>query len=124
MYSIYSGGWCYSDGDCASRAKTGLGSSKYWASTGSMAGMLSNNCQSNPRFCNWNKVWMPYCDGTSFSGNNADPVYYAPTNSTLYFNGHNNIQAIMAGVQANVINAPVPFSKAYDITLTGKYISS
>jgi hypothetical protein len=42
----------------AGRANTTLGSSKQWASAGSMSGALSNNCDTNPVFCNHTKVWM------------------------------------------------------------------
>ena len=35
---------------------------------------LSANCTVNPTFCRFNRVFMPYCDGNSFSGNRDLPV--------------------------------------------------
>ena len=71
------GGWCTSDGDCAGRAKSPLGSSAGWASTGcdastdklapvcyadgGFSGMISNSSSVNPQLYNWNKVFINYC---------------------------------------------------------------
>ena len=68
------GGWCYDELDCWGRSNGNLGSSKGWAKTGSLGGLLSSDCEKNPDFCNFNRVWMVYCDGNSFSGNRDEPV--------------------------------------------------
>lgn len=67
MFYFQGGGWCYDAGDCYGRAHTNLGSSTKWAATSSLSGLLSANCSTSP-FCNWNKVFMVYCDGNSFTG--------------------------------------------------------
>ena len=68
------GGWCYDEEDCWGRSKTNLGSSKNWAKTSSMGGIMSDDCDTNPDFCNFNRVHMVYCDGNSFSGNRDDAI--------------------------------------------------
>lgn len=40
-------------------------------------------------------------------------------NMSLYFRGRYNIDAVMTAVQNNVMNATVPYSKAFDVVLTG-----
>lgn len=81
--------------------------------------MLDANCSANPNFCNWNKVWMIYCDGNSFSGMREEPVVF--NDMPLYFRGRYNINAIMAVIQNGIDGwtPPQPFSAAYDIVLTG-----
>lgn len=34
---------------------------------------MSDDCTTNPDFCGFNRVHMPYCDGNSFSGDRTDP---------------------------------------------------
>lgn len=60
---------------------------------------------------------MIYCDGNSFSGMRDDPVVF--NGLPLYFRGRYNIDAIMAAVSANIMQAAVPWSEAFDIVLTG-----
>jgi hypothetical protein len=100
------------------RSLGNLGSSKAWAQTGSMGGMLSQDCTVNPTFCNWNKVWMAYCDGNSFAGMADAPVMYNGT-IPLNFRGRYNLDATFAAIAAGVMNPPTPWSAAYDIVLTG-----
>lgn len=52
---------------------------------------FSSNRTENP-FWNWNKAYLKYCDGASFSGNNNTVTYYNGT--ALYFRGFKNLQAI------------------------------
>lgn len=70
------GGWCLSPSDCAGRSQGDLGSSKGYPAShtaGEMAGQSgAMNCDAkvNPQMHNWNHVWIKYCDGNSFSGDN------------------------------------------------------
>ena len=34
-----------------------------WGSTISAGGFMSDDCTVNPEICNFNRVYMPYCDG-------------------------------------------------------------
>ena len=63
------GGWCMSAADCASRAKTSLGSSKTWPKTAKFGGVLDVVPTENPDFNAYSMVLVKYCDGASFSGN-------------------------------------------------------
>ena len=62
-----------------------LGSSTNWWSTNNFDGFLDPNINNNPSFYNWNVVYFPYCDGTSFAGNLNKPLNYQ--NYNLYFEG-------------------------------------
>ena len=66
------GGWCYSEDDCHNRSFTDLGSSAKWPANAGAEGPMSSSCLVNPDFCNYNKVYLKYCDGNSFSGNRED----------------------------------------------------
>lgn len=92
---VFEGGaWCFQEKDCVERAHGPLGSLKYmhtqeWGSR-KLDGLLSNDCDVNPDFCNFNRVIVPYCDGTSFTGNRDEPVVSETQDGepfTLYFRG-------------------------------------
>jgi hypothetical protein len=68
------GGWCYSEIDCYGRSKTTLGSSKAWPQQQCEGGPMSSDCTQNPLLCQYNRVYLAYCDGNSFASNRADPV--------------------------------------------------
>ncbi|XBI69320.1 hypothetical protein VPH35_048403 [Triticum aestivum] len=59
------------------------------------AGILSSDQPLNPDFYNWNRVYVRYCDGGSFSG---DAEGQAPDGSTLYFRGLRIYEAVIAEV--------------------------
>lgn len=100
------GGWCYDEDDCSGRARTTLGGSHRYHKTidnpGMMGGITSNDCEVNPTFCDYNTVYMKYCDGNSFSGaregkvhvvpdddyNDADDPYGGRRKTPIYFRGH------------------------------------
>ena len=76
------GAWCTSPHDCVERAKTAQGSSDSWDKEvnceyskatpctydGGAHGMFSSDPVMNPLTYNWNKIYVGYCDGASFSG--------------------------------------------------------
>ena len=62
------GGWCVSEEDCYNRSKTYLGSSTMWPPSIAIGGFLSDNVTVNPKFADWNVVYVMYCDGGSFAG--------------------------------------------------------
>ena len=55
-------------------SQTGLGSSQSWRMTSSLGGLMSDDCTTNREFCNFNRVHVAYCDGTSFAGDAAEEV--------------------------------------------------
>ena len=99
------GGWCRgitleeAKQDCADRATGKLGSSKTWSThlKQDAHGMTSSNCTINPAFCRWSVAYIYYCDGASFSGDNADPVTVTGAKiSPIYFRGKRVLDANLA----------------------------
>ncbi|CAI9098224.1 OLC1v1034834C1 [Oldenlandia corymbosa var. corymbosa] len=86
------GGWCDSIASCAFRKQTLLGSSKTMEPFFSFSGILSNDPVQNPDFFNWNRVWIHYCDGASFSG---QPAAELNNGTELFFRGQLIWEAVM-----------------------------
>ena len=92
------GGWCYSLAECVARAATPIGSSSTYPETlQSKGGIVDPDPEKNPNFHSWNHVWVPYCDGTSWSGNRVKPVKVG--NTTIYYRGRANMQALAAALR-------------------------
>lgn len=99
------GGWCVSPQDCLGRSQTALGSSSSWGAAGcpnssspvctadgGAAGMLSNNSATNPLLWDANKVFVAYCDGTSYASDLEAPMNVSGTN--VYFRGKANLEGV------------------------------
>merc|ERR1712087_968185 len=107
------GGWCESVSDCAGRANGGLGSTKGDKPTiTNNNGYFSRDAKNNPLMHNWNMVYLRYCDGGSFSGDNATTTEYS--GKTLYFRGHRVLHAMMDDLLNNQ-----GLSKATDVVISG-----
>lgn len=50
-----------------------MGTSTGWRETVNKKNILSGDPEANPKFHNWNKVFIPYCDGTYHVGYNPEP---------------------------------------------------
>ena len=103
---------------CADRAKGVLGSSKsfepyMYIPESKGDGYISNQQSSNPLAYNYNTVWINYCDGASFSGNNATNIKTAQ-NTTIYFRGFANLNAVF-----ELLWNQYGLHKASDVILTG-----
>uniref|UniRef100_A0A0D9YII3 Pectin acetylesterase n=1 Tax=Oryza glumipatula TaxID=40148 RepID=A0A0D9YII3_9ORYZ len=85
------GAWCDTIESCSNRKTTELGSSKLMEAQ-EFEGILSNNQTVNSDFYNWNKVFIRYCDGASFSGN---AEAQDQDGSTLHFRGLRIWQAVL-----------------------------
>jgi len=86
------GGWCTSVADCYARSQGGLGSSKTYAQTMELGfGYMSNDPNVIAMMYNWNKVYLKYCDGASFSGANSTTTMY--NGHPLHFKGYRNLLA-------------------------------
>eukprot|EP01116_Phalansterium_solitarium_P002518 TRINITY_DN12574_c0_g1_i1.p1 TRINITY_DN12574_c0_g1~~TRINITY_DN12574_c0_g1_i1.p1 ORF type:complete len:428 (-),score=116.14 TRINITY_DN12574_c0_g1_i1:145-1350(-) len=105
MVHFQGGGWCINDNDCLGRSKTALGSSRGWGTggcpnasspvcyaDGGAGGMLSSNPAVNPDLYNWNKVFINYCDGGSYSGSLSTPV--SVNGQTIYYRGRYILDAV------------------------------
>ena len=104
---LQGGGWCYTMKDCYARSLTALGSSRQWSRIQSVqassvyfqaglgaGGIMSTSCESNPAFCEFGKVVLPYCDGFSFSGNRQEPLVFLGKHM-LYFRGRRILNAAL-----------------------------
>eukprot|EP01084_Bolivina_argentea_P009109 17049_1 len=109
------GGGCSTIDACNSRSETYKGSTindtKYaWYSSE----FLMSNQQYNPLTYNWNTVFLRYCDGASFSGNNNSQTVVNNGTKQLYFRGFhiltNSLQQIWNDLGLNV---------ATDVILSG-----
>jgi len=110
------GGWCFTAADCFSRLTNELGSSKYWdpdisKTSNSPYGFMSNDAKSNPYFANWNTVFIPYCDGTSYTANNEKIVFF--NGSNIYLRGFRVLTALFDSLDSMGLN------KSTEVVLTG-----
>lgn len=53
--------------------------------------MLSGEQAQNQNFHDWNKIFIPYCDGLTHTGYSEEPFEF--NGKKLYFRGHNNTVA-------------------------------
>jgi hypothetical protein len=110
------GGWCFTAQDCYWRLTNELGSSKYWDpnianTTNSPNGFMSNDTKSNPYFANWNTVFIPYCDGSSYTANNEKIINY--NGSNIYLRGFRVLNALFDSLDSMGLN------KSTAVVLTG-----
>ncbi|KAL8486783.1 hypothetical protein ACS0TY_023464 [Phlomoides rotata] len=68
------GGWCISKEDCVTRSLKYLGTT--YRGVQNVSGIFDDDINLNPDFYNWNKVYVHYCDGSSFMSDieQVDPV--------------------------------------------------
>ena len=111
------GGWCTSITDCCKRAgdpmlgsSARLGQYKSLFASGqdarmffSFTGYLARDKQQNPNLHDYNIIFMPYCDGGSWSGNRDEPlenVCQPGEPNQLYFRGSKIIDAAIDEMRA------------------------
>ncbi|XP_051228662.1 pectin acetylesterase 5 [Lolium perenne] len=104
LIHLEGGGWCSTVKDCSDRRMTKFGSSNFMRSLRfAGSGILADDEQLNPDFYNWNRVYVRYCDGASFSG---DAEYQAQDGSTLHFRGLRIYEAVIDELmEKGLINA-------------------
>ena len=108
IFYFNGGGWCSTLGLLGPRARyfvVGTSNNILPTFTVSDGGQMSANCNTNPTFCNYNKVFAWYCDGFSFAGDkeqpdaalaSSDPAKYTNTGVTqIYYRGRRNLKAIL-----------------------------
>eukprot|EP00047_Mylnosiga_fluctuans_P024931 m.176345 g.176345 ORF g.176345 m.176345 type:complete len:424 (-) comp9959_c0_seq19:118-1389(-) len=110
------GGWCFSAADCLARSKTELGTSTVWPAriedtTNSPFGLMTNESTVNPVMANWSTVFVPYCDGTSYTSKRASPLLVS--GQSLWFRGRQNLDALFVTLQGLGLN------QADTVILTG-----
>nr|GLL36844.1 pectin acetylesterase 8-like isoform X3 [Ipomoea trifida] len=65
---LQGGGWCSTVEECVDRSQRYFGSSKNLNESVQFGNILSKDSKKNPDFCNWNRVFIHYCDGSSYTG--------------------------------------------------------
>ncbi|CAI7732306.1 unnamed protein product [Closterium sp. NIES-53] len=104
---LQGGAWCTSKAECAQRATTPLGSSKFWPEPSSASfvrvmrnlnsqftGLLSSSEVQNPDYYNWNTVMVVYCDGGGYAGTAGAVKVNAST--TIHLDGRRILKTIVA----------------------------
>jgi len=109
------GGWCQDLNECAQRAQGALGSSKSWGPNVNFGESFSREKNQNPLMFDWVLVYLPYCDGGSFTGNamsDSDPS--DPSAAPLYFYGLGIREAV-----AKSLREKYGFADATDLVVGG-----
>lgn len=125
---LQGGGFCNSTAPCSSnpndiscscRLNTTIGSSTGWQpdtvptlddDATSLKGIMSGNSTSNPGFAGANRVFVPYCDGSLWSGQQRKAV------DGMYFAGHLTIAAVLHALLADGLD---PLNPSTLVVLTG-----
>jgi hypothetical protein len=99
LFTIYmeGGGSCSDEQTCKARARTHLGSSKFWAPAKTGGGLLDARCDQNPDFCNGTAIYVAYCSGDAHRG-----TFTVPQNVSwgLIFGGRANFNVIVQELKA------------------------
>jgi hypothetical protein len=107
------GGWCYNADDCYGRSLGYLGTTKGDPKTRVIeGGYFSTDPKINPQMYNWNSVYLRYCDGASFSGNNATVSIIK--DKAIYYRGFRILEAIFSDLFTNR-----GLNKATDVVVSG-----
>jgi len=114
------GGWCGQEtlGDnfvqsCYERSKTSLGSKIGFINSlviSRLVRLLSSKEKYNPNFYNWNKVFVRYCDGSSFISDRT----YEINGTKVYMYGKNNLFGVL-----NYLKYNYNFTNANSVVLSG-----
>eukprot|EP01084_Bolivina_argentea_P281692 482007_1 len=116
------GGWCGGietqlsacQDTCVHRSGTTLGSSAaYPAAANYDGGYMATSQTQNPLAYNWNTIYVKYCDGASFSGNN-DTTEKVNATLTLHWRGFRILNGVFKELQANY-----NWNKATDVLISG-----
>lgn len=106
------GSWCFSAAQCEARANSSLGSSSSWPDQMTTGDAFDRDPAVNPLLATWTLVYMPYCDGGSFTGsaNGTAPG----SGATLHYDG----LAIRRGAVAE-LTASFGYDRATDVVVGG-----
>lgn len=111
--TIHGGGWCFNEEDCLLRSQMWLGSSKSWNLTNAGAGS-SPDLSCGPLNDNCTAVFLPYCDGSSFSSARASPHPVPNSSQRLWFRGAANMDRVL-----DVLEERFSLRAAAEVVVTG-----
>jgi len=63
---------------------------------------MSNDTTYNPKFANWNTVFVMYCDGTSYTGDRDEAYVY--NNTKIWFRGKKVLEALFDDLDTRGLN--------------------
>lgn len=75
------------------------------SSSADIGGIMSQDPAINPDFFSWNKVFLHYCDGSSFGGSRTDPIKVSTRSgksALMWMRGRNNFNAIIGYLQSTL----------------------
>ena len=120
LFYFDGGGWCGQETlgenfieSCSERAKSSLGSKIGLFSSlviSRLIRLLSSKEKYNPNFYNWNKIFVRYCDGSSFISDRE----YAINGTKIYMKGKNNLLGVL-----NYLKLNYNFTNAESVILSG-----
>jgi hypothetical protein len=123
LWYFEGGGWCTSENSCYYRARTPLGSSVNYTTrfeddhANWAGGLFSDDCAGNPLFCQFNMVYVKYCDGNSFGGAREAPVVVK--GKPLHFRGAAIRDAVIDRLLKQPANAGGGLANATEFLLSG-----
>lgn len=93
---LQGGGGCRALADCTSRKRSSLGSSSKWPATKKGDKSFSDGEFLNPDFYTWNHIYVPYCSGDLWTGEQTTPInpFGGDTTETFLFQGHLILEAV------------------------------
>jgi len=103
---------------CYQKSVTVYGSSKDIGENGTKyvsnvpSGYFSNTKEFNPKFWNYNKIYIPYCDGSLHQGYLQEPILHNDT--YLYFRGYQNTYSTLHHAKKYL-----GMNEAFEVVLTG-----
>lgn len=109
------GGECDAQATCQSATQNSLGSSHYFPSSMDAAYwplIANDNCQYNPQFCQWHKLYVPYCTQDLHTG---QVVNASADTWGFYFAGHISIVAML-----DAMDTLYNLTAATEIIVTGE----
>ena len=124
LFYFQGAAYCGADGQdtiysCYTRSLSEIGTSTIFGANGTeyqknvSVGYASTNKEANPKFYNWNLMFVVYCDGTNSQGYLEEPILYNGT-IPLWFRGFNNTLAIFEYGRKNM-----GLFEAEEVLLTG-----
>ena len=125
LFHLQGGGWCQTITECLTRSKTALGTSIHYPAFMDLrtvdqppapAGHVQTGHDAfdrdeavNPLFHDWTFVYMPYCDGNSFAGDNVSDGIHP-----LHFRGKRIREEVLASLRDTA-----GLEGATDVVVTG-----
>ncbi len=101
------GGECRTADECRAWEQSHAVDSSQWPETRALETLseMDSDCGENPDFCDWNKIYIPYCTGDMHAGTQTGP---SATLGGYYFAGHNQIVGVVSDLRESSGAFPEP----------------